>query len=79
MKFAALARDRWSLGRAERGLELGDPFEGDPVHEFTEEILDAANYLNVMIDQGIISEQVGYEARKQIYNLWTMAMTAGSG
>ena len=42
-----LCRQRWQAGRAARGLSDDAPFEGDPLVELAEEIVDALNYCGV--------------------------------
>lgn len=37
-------RVKWERGRAERGLTFCAPFQGDPVSELYEELLDAIHY-----------------------------------
>ena len=42
---AAKAR-RWRTGREVRGLSIGEPFDGVPLHELFEELIDSLNYLD---------------------------------
>jgi len=51
-EFGAARRARWVVGRKERGLSPDDPFEGDPIAELGEELLDAANYSGVAAADG---------------------------
>lgn len=43
-----LCLERWQAGRDARGLALDEPFDGDPLTEMAEEIIDARNYLEVI-------------------------------
>ena len=56
--FDDLRRMKWIQGREEHRLPgQEDEFQGDPLHEFACEMLDAANYLDVMLERGIISQR----------------------
>ncbi len=43
---------RWQRGRAARGLGPCDPFEGDPLRELYEELIDALCYVREAARQG---------------------------
>ena len=52
------ARERkWLFGRAERGLEKDDPFQGNPLEELLQEFEDSANYLEEALRQGLICDE----------------------
>jgi hypothetical protein len=58
--FDAARERKWLFGRAERGLEEDDPFEGNPLSELLQEFEDSANYLEEALRQKLIT---GEEAR----------------
>lgn len=76
MDFESLAAARFMAGRAERGLSMGDPFQGNPAKEFCEEMEDGRNYAIEMCRQGLITEEALYEKLKQLKSLWIGGRTA---
>lgn len=53
---------KWAKGRAERGLNPSDPFEGDPAEEARAELVDLANYLDQLHAQRRIGDEERYRA-----------------
>lgn len=76
LAFEQRAADRWREGRDERGLAPEDPFQGNVIEEFVDEMLDGGNYLSVMYQQGRIDELTEHRARVLLHDLFTMAETA---
>ena len=52
--FDELRKLKWEAGMVEHRTPGTDGFVGDPVEELAAEMIDAANYLDVMLEQRII-------------------------
>lgn len=55
--FDDARRQKWLMGRSERGLSKADPFDGDWAAEAQYECLDLPNYCEVGMMKGELSEQ----------------------
>ena len=77
MEFERMAAARFVAGRAERGLSMSDPFQGDPAKEFCEEMADGRNYAIEMRRQGLITEEAFQEKLRLLKSLWIGGQTAG--
>jgi len=77
MEFERMAAARFMAGRAERGLSISDPFQGNPAHEFCQEMEDGRNYALEMRRQGLITDEALHEKLKQLKSLWIGGRTAG--
>lgn len=67
---------RWQRGRAARGLGPLDPFEGDPLRELYEELIDALCYVREAARQGYVLRpierslrQMAHAVRERILNI----------
>lgn len=56
-EFHRLRRLKWRDGRAERGLSMAAPFDGEPSKEAQDESLDQANYAEVDYVRGKITDE----------------------
>jgi hypothetical protein len=56
MDWHEATRWRWRAGRADRGLTDNDPFEGEPLLEAYEELVDAWTYLNLGGEAGLADD-----------------------
>ena len=75
MRFDQERRAKWERGRRDRGLDPDAPFEGDPVLEFIEEMLDAGNYLDEIARSGDVPHEVTFRAMGMVKDLFLMAET----
>jgi hypothetical protein len=75
MEFDRKRQSRWAAGREERGLAKDAPFQGNPLLEAEEELLDAANYFEEALHQGLMPEDVAFEAMRKVRDLYTMTET----
>ena len=75
MTFDEARWDRWIAVRQERGLEPDAPFQGDPLAELEEELLDAANYLEVAEGRYRIPHEVMFRAKGMLYELYQLSRT----
>ncbi len=76
LAYEEQAAELWARGRAKRGLDMDDPFEGNSTERFTEHSLHMGNHLAVMFNKGVIDEQTAYRGRVLLHDLFTMAETA---
>ncbi len=76
LAYEEQAAELWARGRANRGLEMQDPYQGNATESFTADALNMGNHLSVMFNDGIIDEQVAHRARVMLHDLYTMAQTA---
>ena len=65
---------RWRRGRAARGLGPLDPFEGDPLRELYEELIDALCYVREAQRQGRVLRPIERELRSMASSVRTLLL-----
>lgn len=73
---------RWKAGRRARGLVADEPFNGDPLSELYEELVDALNYIDAHLQQhaddiavGITRQDVLRAAQRTMVQLRERALS----
>ena len=59
---------RWKLGKKEYRSDPDQPFQGDPVAELYEEMLDAKNYADEEIEHGVLGFRPYFIGLSQMLN-----------